>query len=205
MSDYFITRTEQLEAIYGTPVEAAVLKERPALTPEYRPFIELAPFLVLATAGAEGVDCSPRGDAPGFVRIIDDKTLAVPDRRGNNRIDSLRNIVRDPRVALIFLVPGVGETLRVNGRARISVEPALLESFIVDGKAPRSVLLVTIETVYFQCTKALIRSHLWDAARHVERKRLPSAGDILAAISKGTFDGAAYDRGYPEHMKKTIY
>lgn len=205
MSDHFITRTEQLEAIYGTPVEAAVLKERPALTPEYRPFIELAPFLVLATAGPEGLDCSPRGDAPGFVRIIDDKTLAVPDRRGNNRIDSLRNIVRDPRVALIFLVPGVGETLRVNGRARISVEPALLESFIVDGKAPRSVLLVTIETVYFQCTKALVRSHLWDAARHVERKRLPSTGAILAAISKGGFDGEAYDKAYPERLKQTLY
>jgi PPOX class probable FMN-dependent enzyme len=205
MSDHVITRTEQLEAIYGTPSEAAVLKERPALTPEYRPFIAHAPFLVLATAGPEGLDCSPRGDAPGFVRIVDDKTLAVPDRRGNNRIDSLRNIVRDPRVALIFLVPGVGETLRVNGRAAISVEPALLESFVVDGKAPRSVLLVTIETVYFQCTKALVRSHLWDAARHVERKKLPTTGAILAAISKGGFDGDAYDKAYPERLKQTLY
>jgi hypothetical protein len=205
MSDHLVTSIEQLEAIYGKALERAILKELPALTPEYRPFIEHAPFMVLATAGPEGLDCSPRGDAPGFVRIVDDRTLAVPDRRGNNRIDSLRNIVRDPRVALLFMVPGVGETLRVNGRAAISVEPAVLDSFTVDGNAPRSVLMVTIESVYFQCTKALVRSQLWDAARHVERKRLPSAGDILAAIAKGDFDGAAYDRGYPEHMKKTIY
>jgi uncharacterized protein len=205
MPDSFVTTTEQLEAIYGKPLERAVQKELPALSPEYRPFIEHAPFMVLASVGPEGVDCSPRGDAPGFVRILDDKTLAVPDRRGNNRIDTLRNIVRDPRVALLFMVPGVGDTLRVNGRAAISVEKALLESFAVEEKAPRSVLLVTIDRVYFQCTKALVRSHLWDASRHVERKRLPSAGDILAAITKGAFDGATYDRGYPEHMKKTIY
>ena len=205
MSDHFVTQVEQLEAIYGRPLERAVMKELPALSPEYRPFIEHAPFMVLATAGPEGLDCSPRGDAPGFVRILDDKTLAVPDRRGNNRIDSLRNIVRDPRVALLFMVPGVGETLRVNGRAAISIEKALLDSFTVEGKAPRSVLLVTIDSVYFQCTKALVRSHLWDASRHVERKRLPSAGDILAAITKGQFDGATYDRNYPEYMKTTIY
>jgi PPOX class probable FMN-dependent enzyme len=205
MSDHLVTAIDQLEAIYGAPLERALLKEVPALTPEYRPFIEHAPFMVLATVGPEGLDCSPRGDTPGFVRILDDRTLALPDRRGNNRIDSLRNVVRDPRVALLFLVPGVGETLRVNGRARISIEPALLESFVTDGKAPRSVLLVTIESVYFQCTKALVRSHLWDASRHVERKRLPSAGDILAALTKGEFDGVTYDRGYPEYMKKTLY
>jgi uncharacterized protein len=139
------------------------------------------------------------------VRIINDRTLALPDRRGNNRIDSLRNIVRDPRVALLFLVPGVGETLRVNGRAVISAEPALLELFVVDGKAPRSVLLVTIDSVYFQCTKALVRSHLWDPSRHVERRRLPSAGDILTAITKGDFDGTAYDRAEPERLKQTLY
>jgi PPOX class probable FMN-dependent enzyme len=205
MSDHFVTQVEQLEAIYGRASERAVIKELPALSPEYRPFIEHAPFMMLATAGPEGLDCSPRGDAPGFVRILDDKTLAVPDRRGNNRIDSLRNILRDPRVALLFMVPGVGETLRVNGRAKISIEKALLDSFAVEEKAPRSVLLITIDTVYFQCTKALVRSQLWDASRHVERKRLPSAGDILAAITKGRFDGATYDRTYPEYMKTTIY
>jgi PPOX class probable FMN-dependent enzyme len=205
MTDSFVTTTEQLEAIYGEPSERAVIKELPVLAPVYRPFIEHAPFMLLATAGPEGLDCSPRGDAPGFVRVVDDRTLAIPDRRGNNRVDSLRNIVRDPRVGLLFMIPGVGETLRVNGRARISIEKELLESFIIDGKAPRSVLLVSIESVYFQCTKALVRSQLWDASRHVERKRLPSAGDILVAITKGEFDGAAYDRSYPEHMKNTIY
>lgn len=205
MTDQFVTTTEQLEAIYGQPSERAVLKELPVLAAVYRPFIEHAPFMLLATAGPEGLDCSPRGDAPGFVRIVDDRTLAIPDRRGNNRVDSLRNIVRDPRVGLLFMVPGVGETLRVNGRAKISIEKALLESFIVDGKAPRSVLLVSIESVYFQCTKALVRSQLWDPSRHIERKRLPSAGDILVAITRGEFDGAAYDRGYAEYMKNTIY
>lgn len=205
MNGDFVTTTEQLEAIYGQPLERALIKELPSLAPVYRPFIEHAPFMVLATVGPEGMDCSPRGDAPGFARILDEHTLAIPDRRGNNRIDSLRNIVRDPRVALLFLVPGVGETLRVNGRATISVEKDLLDSFNVDGKAPRSVLLVTIERVYFQCTKALVRSHLWDASRQVERKRLPSAGDIFVAITKGEFDGVAYDSGYAEHMKNTIY
>jgi PPOX class probable FMN-dependent enzyme len=205
MSDHLLTSIEQLEAIYGAPLERAILKELPRLIDQYRAFIEHAPFMVLATAGPEGLDCSPRGDAPGFVRIIDDRTLALPDRRGNNRIDSLRNIVRDPRVSLLFLVPGVGETLRINGRAAVSAEPALLDSFIVDGKAPRSVVLVTIESVYFQCTKALVRSKLWDASRHVERKHLPSAGDILAAISKGAFDGATYDRAEPERLKQTLY
>ena len=205
MSDHLLTSIEQLEAIYGAPLERAILKELPRLIAEYRAFIEHAPFMALATCGPEGLDCSPRGDAPGFVRIVDDRTLALPDRRGNNRIDSLRNIVRDPRVALLFLVPGVGETLRVNGRAVISTEPALLDSFVVDGKAPRSVVLVTIDSVYFQCTKALVRSQLWDPARQVERKRLPSAGDILAAISKGGFDGAAYDKAQPERLKETLY
>jgi hypothetical protein len=205
MSDHLLTSIEQLEAVYGAPLDRAILKELPRLIDEYRAFIEHAPFMALATAGPEGLDCSPRGDAPGFVRIIDDRTLALPDRRGNNRIDSLRNIVRDPRVALLFLVPGVGETLRVNGRAVISTAPELLESFVVDGKAPRSVVLVTIDSVYFQCTKALVRSNLWDPSRHVERKRLPSAGDILAAISKGAFDGATYDKAQPERLKETLY
>lgn len=205
MSDHLLTSIEQLEAIYGAPNPRALLKEVPQLNPPYRAFIEHAPFMVLATAGPEGLDCSPRGDAPGFVRIVDDRTLALPDRPGNNRIDSLRNILRDPRVSLLFIVPGVGETLRVVGRAAISVEPELINSHRVDGKPPRSVLLVTIESVYFQCSKALVRSGLWDASRHVERSRLPSAGDILAAISKGDFDAASYDQALPDRLKATLY
>ena len=160
---------------------------------------------MLASCGADGLDCSPRGDPPGFVRVQDERTLLIPDRQGNNRIDSLRNIVRDPRCALLFLVPGVGETLRINGRAAISTDPALLDTFVVEGKAPRSVVLVTVQSVYFQCAKALIRSKLWDPARHVERSRLPSAGDMLAAIGKGAFDGAAYDKALPERLRETLY
>jgi PPOX class probable FMN-dependent enzyme len=205
MSDHLLTAVEQLEAIYGAASPRAILKEVPRLNAPYRAFIEHAPFMVLATAGPEGLDCSPRGDAPGFVRIVDDRTLALPDRPGNNRIDSLRNIVRDPRVSLLFMVPGVGETLRVVGRAVISVAPDLLAAHMVGGKPPRSVVLVTIESVYFQCSKALTRSQLWDAARHVERSRLPSAGDIFAAITKGEFDSAAYDQAMPERLKATLY
>jgi PPOX class probable FMN-dependent enzyme len=129
----------------------------------------------------------------------------IPDRRGNNRIDTLRNLVRDPRVSLLFLVPGVGETLRINGRATISVDPDLCASFDMNGKTPRSVIVVTVERVYFQCQKALARSRLWDPEARIERKELPSAGDILQKLSKNDFDGDAYDKNYPERLKKTIY
>jgi PPOX class probable FMN-dependent enzyme len=206
MSDtHRVTSIEQLEAIYGQPSGAAVFKEIDHINAEYRAFIEAAPFFALATNGPEGVDCSPRGDEPGFVRVADEKTLMIPDRRGNNRIDSLRNIVHDPRVSLLFLVPGVGETFRVIGRAAISTDPALLDSFIFAGKTPRAVIIVTVESVYFQCSKAIIRSKLWDASRHVDRASLPSNGTILAAITKGEMGGEEYDRAYPERLKATIY
>ena len=171
MSDsHTVASVAALEAIYGLPAGAAVVKEIDHISAEYRTFIEASPFFVLASNGPEGVDCSPRGDAPGFVRVAEDgKSLLIPDRRGNNRVDSLRNIVRDPRVSLLFLIPGVGETIRVIGRARITTDPALLESFIFAGKTPRSVITVAVERVYFQCSKAIIRSKLWDPSRHVER------------------------------------
>jgi PPOX class probable FMN-dependent enzyme len=159
----------------------------------------------LASAGQGGLDCSPRGDAPGFVRVADEKTLLIPDRRGNNRIDSLRNLVRDPRISLLFLIPGVGETLRVNGRAAITTDPALLASFAVDGKTPRTVLAVTVERIYFQCAKAIKRSQLWDPARHVERNSLPSAGDILAQLTGGTVGGEVYDRDMPARHQAQLY
>ena len=206
MSDqHTITSIAQLEAIYGLPAGAAVVKEIDHVSPEYRAFIEASPFFVLASNGPEGVDASPRGDEPGFVRVADDKTLLIPDRRGNNRVDSLRNIVRDPRVSLLFLVPGVGETFRVIGRASISTDPALTETFVFAGKTPRAVIVVKVESVYFQCSKAIVRSKLWDASRHVERKSLPSNGTILAAITKGEVGGEQYDREYPERLKATIY
>ena len=201
-----IASIEQLEALYGQPNDASTVKEVPFITREYRALIEASPFLALATAGPEGLDCSPRGDRPGeLVRIADDRTLLLPDRRGNNRIDSLRNVLRDPQVALLFLIPGLGETLRVNGRAVIPVDPALLESFSVDGKAPRSVLVITVEAIYFQCARAVVRSDLWNPQKHVARSALPSAGQILAALSRTGFDGEAYDKALPERQQTTLY
>lgn len=202
---HLVGSIDELEALYGQPAGAAVFKEIDHINAEYRTFIEAAPFFALATVGPEGVDCTPRGDAPGFVRVADERTLMIPDRRGNNRIDSLRNIVRDPRVSLLFLIPGVGETFRVIGRASISTDPALCESFIFAGKTPRAVLIVSVERVYFQCGKAIIRSKLWDPASIVDRKSLPSNGTILAAITKGEHGGEEYDKAYPARLRETIY
>lgn len=204
MSD--IVKTEaDLEAIYGKPVEASTVKEVDWITPHYRAYIEASPYVALATSGPEGLDCSPRGDGAGFIRVQDERTLLMPDRRGNNRIDSLRNIVRDPRVALLFMIPGVGNTLRVNGRAHISVAPGLLQSFAVEGKAPRSVAVIEVERVYFQCARALIRSELWNPARHVDPKSLPSAGQILAALSADRVGGETYDREWPGRAAATMW
>jgi hypothetical protein len=203
--DHRVTTLEALETLYDKPYGPAIVKEIDRLNPHYRTFIEAAPFFALATSGPDGLDCSPRGDAPGFVRVADEKTLLIPDRRGNNRIDSLRNIVSDPLVALLFLIPGVGETIRVIGRASISTDPALTETFIVNGKAPRSVIVVAVERVFFQCTKAIVRSKLWDPARHVDRKSLPSAGTILADISGGKIGGPDHDRAQPQRIKETLY
>lgn len=195
----------ELEALYGRPLDAATVKVMDRVTPEYRPFIERSPFALLATVGPEGVDCSPRGDLAGFVRISDDRTLMIPDRRGNNRVDSLRNIVRDPRAALLFMLPGLGNTLRVNGRAVVCVEPDLLQSFSVEGKAPRSVVVLSIQEVYFQCARALVRSGLWDPARHLDAGDFPSAGQILAACSEGRVGGEDYDRAWPERARTTLW
>ena len=200
-----ITSIEELEAIYGEPMPRSLAKEIDYISDHYRAFVEKAPFVTVATCGPEGLDCSPRGDAPGFVRVIDDKTLLLPDRRGNNRIDSLRNLVRDPRISLLFLIPGVNETLRINGRAEISVDADLCASFAVQGKLPRSVLVVSVERIYFQCQKALVRSRLWDAEAQIPRTDLPSTGTMLEALSGNDFDGEEYDRNYSTHMQKTIY
>ncbi len=200
-----IKSIEQLESIYGQPAPKSLVKEIDHISDHYRAFIDNAPFVTVATCGPEGLDCSPRGDPPGFVRVVDEKTLVIPDRRGNNRIDSLRNLVRDPRISLLFLIPGVNETLRINGRAEIVIDPDLCASFAMQGKPPRSVLVVTVERIYFQCQKALVRSRLWDVAAQIPRSELPSTGNMLEALSEGDFDGVEYDRGYPERLKKTIY
>ncbi|WP_299617951.1 pyridoxamine 5'-phosphate oxidase family protein [Pelagibius sp.] len=200
-----VTTIEELERVYGVPGEASTVKEVDFITPEYRRLIEVSPFAALATVGPEGIDCSPRGDRAGFVRIHDERTLMLPDRRGNNRVDSLRNVVRDPRVALLFLIPGAGTALRVNGRAHVSVDPELLGSFAVDGKAPRSVLVMTVEAIYFQCARAIVRSELWNPARHVDRKTLPTPGQILASLSEDRVGGKAYDDAWEERAQKTLW
>jgi uncharacterized protein len=204
--DHTITTTEQLEALYNdAPYGPAVFKETDRITPQYRKLIEAAPFAVIATCGPEGLDCSPRGDPPGFVRVVDERTVIIPDRRGNNRIDSLRNLVRDPRISLLFLIPGVGETMRINGRARISTDPELTAGFAMNGKVPKCVLVVTVERAYFQCTKAIIRSKLWDPKSVVDRKTLPTPGSILAELTDGKMGGPKHDEAAPTRIKETIY
>ena len=202
-----IATIEQLEAIYGHPAPdgPAMIKELDHISEHYRRFIEVSPFVILATAGPEGLGCSPRGDPAGFVRVVDARTVMIPDRRGNNRVDSLRNIVRDGRVALLFLIPGIGGTLRINGRAILSTDPALCASFEMERKLPRSVIVVTAERVYTQCPKALVRSDLWNPARHVPMSALPSGGEIMQALTKGRIDGQQYDAAYPARLKETIY
>lgn len=202
--DHIIRDLASLRAIYGEPAGAAVSKQVDHLHPHYQSLIRASPFCVLATVG-DTVEITPRGDAPGFVEIADAHTLLLPDRRGNNRIDNLRNILRDPRVSLLFLIPGVGETLRVIGTAQISVDPALLARFVVNNQLPRSVLVVTVESCFFQCAKALMRSKLWDPATQIARDSLPSNGTILADITRGEFDGAAYDKIAPQRLKDTMY
>jgi PPOX class probable FMN-dependent enzyme len=205
MTDHIIRDVASLETLYGAAGEASVLKEVTYLHPHYAAMVRASPFAVLATVGPRGVDASPRGDAAGFVEIKDDKTLLLPDRRGNNRIDSLRNIVGDPHVALLFFVPGVGETLRVNGTAEISVDPELLSRFSVKDKSPRSMLIVHIESVFFQCSRALIRSELWNPERHLSRGVLPSTGQMLAAVTDQHIDAETYDRELPPRLKATLY
>ncbi len=201
-----IVRTlSELEALYGEPVEAAVVKEVSALTAGHRAYIEASPFVLVATAGPTGLDCSPRGDPAGVVRIADERTLLLPDRRGNNRLDTLRNIVVDGRIALLFLIPGVGVTMRVNGRASLSTDDELRASFRLGGATPASVIVVTVDAAYTQCPKALVRSHLWDPERFRDPSELPSVGRILQEITAGGFDGAAYDAAYPERLRRTLW
>jgi len=176
-----VTSVEDLAALYAQPHERVLKKELDHIDALGRAFIAGSPFLVLATGGAHGLDCSPKGDKAGFVQVEDDgRTVLIPDRRGNNRLDGLKNLVEDPRVGLIFFVPGIRETLRVNGRAQITTDPALLEPTAVNGKLPRSGILITADEVYFHCGKALIRSDLWNPEKHVARKDFPSLGIVIA-------------------------
>lgn len=199
-----IETVDELNALYGSPGEASLIKVTNYLTPEYRRMIEVSPFVALATSGPEGLDCSPRGDAGNVVFIEDERTLLMPDWRGNNRVDSLSNIVRDPRVGLMFLIPGSNTAMRINGRAIVAIEPDLLARFEMDGRNPRSVIVVTIDEVYSQCARAIIRADLWNAAKHVDPKSLPTVGDMLKGVKDG-FDGETYDREWPARAAKSMW
>lgn len=199
----FLETLDELHEHYGQPGAASTEKEAHWFIPEYRRIIEAAPFLALATSGPEGLDCSPRGDRPGhLVRILDDRTLALPDRRGNDRIDSLRNILRDPRVALMFLIPGSGNALRINGTARLTADDELRQSFAMEGKRPRTIAIIRAETIYFQCARAVIRAQLWDPH---PKPDLPTPGQILAAMTKGAVGGPKYDQEWPERAAQTMW
>jgi PPOX class probable FMN-dependent enzyme len=200
-----IRTIDELTALYDAPVASSLVKEVDHITALHRAYIEASPFVVVASCGPGGLDCSPRGDPAGFVHVVDEQTLHLPDRRGNNRLDTLRNLVVDPRIGLLFLVPGVGVTLRVNGTAVLSTDPELLDAHSMSGKRPTCVVVVTTTAVYTQCPKALIRSSLWDPAQHRTPEELPSVGQINELITSGAFDAAAFDAAYPERLRQTIY
>jgi PPOX class probable FMN-dependent enzyme len=203
--DAHIIRTpEQLAGLLGSVAPASIAKEVPFIHAGYRAMIEASPFCLLATSGPGGLDVSPRGDPPGFVVVEDDKTLLLPERRGNNRADSLKNLLVDARVALLFLIPGVGETLRVNGTAQISVAPSLLERFPMQGKLPRCVLVIRVEAVFFQCARAVQRSGLWQHSAPAAAQ-VPSPGKILEALTDAGIDGEKYDRELPQRQRDTLY
>ena len=205
MKEHNITTVEELYSVYKPPQERAVQKEMPKLDRHCRHFISLSPFLVLSTDGGDGTaDASPRGDAPGFVSVLDDNTLAIPDRPGNNRLDSLINILRNPAVGMIFLVPGINETLRINGTATISTDPELMKQHAVDGKLPRSVLLIKVTSAYMHCAKALIRSKLWAEESKVERNVFPTLGQVLADQIAG-MDAEQSDAYLEVAYKENLY
>ncbi|MBN9670349.1 pyridoxamine 5'-phosphate oxidase family protein [Roseibium aggregatum] len=195
---------DELHSHYGTAGEASLIKEIDHLSPAYRKVVEASVFCALTTCGPEGLDCSPRGDDGPVVRVADEKTLLMPDRRGNNRIDSLRNIIRDPRVSLMFMVAGWNNVLRVNGRAEISVDPDLIASFEKEGHLPRTVIVIHIETAYFQCARAILRADLWNPEKRIMEGDLPSPGAIMQEI-KDSFDGKTYDADWVGRAAKSMW
>jgi uncharacterized protein len=200
-----IDNAETLRRIYGAPSERAVKKQLARLDRHCRAFIARSPFLVIASADTAGrCDASPKGDAPGFVAVMDDTTLLIPDRLGNNRVDTLGNLLARPGIGLIFFVPGLDETLRVNGRARVTTDPSLLEPLAVNGKVPRSGLLVLVEEVYFHCGKALIRADLWNPQKQVRRGEFPSLGRIIAEQIGGV-DADEAERQTAESYRTRLY
>jgi uncharacterized protein len=201
----YINTTESLEALFGTVGEAAMRKEVETIHPKYQSWIEKSPFAVLATNGPDGLDTSPRGDPAPLVRIQDERTILLPERRGNNRIDSLRNILYDPRVSLIFFIPGIRETIRVNGTAKICVDQSLLQQFAMQGQIPKCIIEVSVQAVFFQCARALLRSALWSSEQVKDKATVPTAGQMLGAVTSEAIDGASYDRELPERQAKSLY
>jgi PPOX class probable FMN-dependent enzyme len=200
-----ITSLEALLALYGAANPTSLAKETRQLTPEYRRWIEAAPFFAIASCGAAGLDCSPRGDARGqLFRVLDERTFAIPDRRGNNRLDTLRNIIADPRIALLFLMPGIDECVRINGRASITADAELIDSFAVGDRKPATVILVEIDAVYFQCARALTRARLWDRSTHADREAVPTAGQMTRSALP-SFDAETYDTQLAPRHKETLY
>ncbi len=201
----YISSEAELADIYGPhDTVVATIKEIDHISDHYRMFIDLSPIVMVATSGPGGLDCTPRGDPAGFVRVVDKHTVMLPDRRGNNRIDTLRNLVHDPRIALLFLIPGIGRMLRINGRAAIRVDSELCATFTMEGKVPRSVIVVTAERVYTHCPRALIRSNLWDPKTQLDESALPSHGTMMKAIQQ-SFPGEDWDRNYARRLKETMY
>lgn len=200
-----VTSIQQLESIYTAVNPSSLTKETVVVTPEYQKLIEASPFVSVATIGPEGMDCSPRGDRPQVVYVVDEHTLHLPDRRGNNRIDTLRNIVSDGRIALMFLIPGITECMRVNGRAVLRHDPEALAMYAVGGKLPATVIEITVEVAYFQCARAVKRADLWNSDVQIDRGSIPTAGQIMTAITSGQFDGQAYDDALQERQAATMY
>lgn len=203
MEDHIIRNEVELQALFGPIGEASVRKEVAFLHPIYQRWIVASPFAVVATSGPRGLDVSPRGDPAPLVRVLNERTLLLPERRGNNRADGLRNLISDPRIALLFLVPGIGETLRVNGKATISIEPELLRSFAVGDALPKCVVRIDVDAVFFHCARAFLRSRLWDIA--VDRASVPSAGEMLAAITQGELGGQTYDQALAGRQRGSLY
>lgn len=198
----WIETVSALESHYGTAAAPSLRKVAQEMTPDYRAWIAASRFCVLTTVGPDGTDGSPRGDDGPVVRELDPRTLALPDWHGNNRIDSLRNIVVDGRVSLMFMVPGQTNVIRINGTARLTADAALRESFAFKGKQPRTVAVIKIQEIYFQCARALMRSELWSNPQAVD---LPTPGKILAGLTDGSVGGDAYDQDWPERAAKTLW
>jgi len=202
---YVIHDITELVELYGPARERSIRKQIDHLDEYCRAFIAASPLVIVGTHSGGAGDASPRGDVPGFVKVADDHTLLIPDRRGNNRLDSLRNLVRNPAIGLLFLVPGIHETFRVNGEAVISRDPALTAQFAIEGKMPRTVVIVKVKEAYIQCSRALVRADLWNPAKHAAPGAVPSMGTIMAAHTCGFVDAQTFDEEAKTQVPATLY